>query len=121
MFDRLVLLARGKIIYFNKAHLAVDYFDKIGYTCPELSNPCDYFMSMMSKESIELDHEEEGAVGMTGINKDQIDAEYEKVIEFFNATYDGHELKCNPAILHPDVKPITGDEESNEVVTPFCY
>jgi hypothetical protein len=60
MFDRLVLLAKGKIIYFNKADLAVDFFDKLGYRCPELSNPCDYFMTMMSKESIELDHEEEG-------------------------------------------------------------
>lgn len=60
MFDRLVLLAKGKIIYFNKAELAVDFFDKLGYKCPELSNPCDYFMTMMSKESIELDHEEEG-------------------------------------------------------------
>ena len=31
MFDRLMLLARGKIIYFNKASLAVDYFSSIGF------------------------------------------------------------------------------------------
>jgi ATP-binding cassette subfamily G (WHITE) protein 2 len=31
MFDRLVLLAKGKIIYFNKADLSVDYFTSIGY------------------------------------------------------------------------------------------
>lgn len=31
MFDRLMLLARGKIIYFNKASLAVDYFAGIGF------------------------------------------------------------------------------------------
>ena len=31
MFDRLMLLARGKIIYFNKASLAVDYFSGIGF------------------------------------------------------------------------------------------
>lgn len=30
-FDRLMLLARGKIIYFNKASLAVDYFGSIGF------------------------------------------------------------------------------------------
>ncbi len=29
MFDRLMLLARGKIIYFNEARLAVDYFSSI--------------------------------------------------------------------------------------------
>ena len=59
MFDRLVLLARGKIIYFNRADLSVDFFTGKGYACPETSNPCDYFMSMMSKESIELDHADE--------------------------------------------------------------
>jgi len=53
MFDRLMLLARGKVIYFNEASLAVDYFSNIGYKCPELSNPADYFMGIMSIESIE--------------------------------------------------------------------
>jgi ABC-type multidrug transport system ATPase subunit len=53
MMDVLMLLAKGKIIYFNKASLAVDYFSQINYRCPELSNPSDYFMSIMSIESIE--------------------------------------------------------------------
>lgn len=53
MFDRLMLLAQGKIIYFNEARLSVDYFAGIGQRCPELSNPADFFMSMMSIESQE--------------------------------------------------------------------
>jgi len=53
MFDRLMLLAKGKVIYFNEARLAVDYFSGIGFKCPELSNPSDYFMSIMSIETIE--------------------------------------------------------------------
>lgn len=52
-FDRLLLLAKGKIIYMNKAELAVDYFASIDFQCPELSNPADYFMTMMSIESCE--------------------------------------------------------------------
>jgi ABC-type multidrug transport system ATPase subunit len=55
MFDRLMLLAQGKIIYFNEARLAVDYFASINFRCPELSNPADYFMSIMSIESQEED------------------------------------------------------------------
>jgi ABC-type multidrug transport system ATPase subunit len=52
-FDRLMLLAQGKIIYFNHANLAVDYFASLGseYKCPELSNPADHFMTIMSIES----------------------------------------------------------------------
>jgi ABC-type multidrug transport system ATPase subunit len=55
MFDRLMLLAQGKIIYFNEARLSVDYFASINFRCPELSNPADYFMSIMSIESQEED------------------------------------------------------------------
>jgi hypothetical protein len=51
MFDRLMLLAQGKIIYFNEAKQSVAHFDRIGFKCPELSNPADYFMSIMSIES----------------------------------------------------------------------
>lgn len=60
MFDRLMLLARGKVIYFNEARLAVDYFASIGHKCPELSNPADYFMGIMSIESIENDDLDDG-------------------------------------------------------------
>ena len=51
----------------NDAAKSVEYFTNLGeklgkdeYRCPELSNPCDFFMSMMSKESIEFDKEEKG-------------------------------------------------------------
>ena len=50
-FDRLMLIAQGKILYFNEAHKACDYFEGIGYKCPEMSNPADYFMSIMSAEN----------------------------------------------------------------------
>lgn len=54
-----MLMALGKIIYFNEARLAVDYFAGIGQKCPELSNPADFFMSMMSIEAQEpVDHED---------------------------------------------------------------
>jgi hypothetical protein len=35
--------------------LAVDYFTKIGpkFACPSWNNPADFFMDMLSQESIE--------------------------------------------------------------------
>ena len=53
MMGQLMLLARGKVIYFNEASRAVDYFASIDYRVPELCNPADYFMQIMSIESIE--------------------------------------------------------------------
>lgn len=53
-----MLLAQGNIIYFNESKKAVDYFSSIDYVCPNLSNPADYFMNIMSIESIEMpDHD----------------------------------------------------------------
>lgn len=121
MFDLLVLLAAGKIIYFNKSDKSVDYFGNLGHLCPELSNPTDYFMTMMSKESIEMDHEEEGKIGLAGVNHEEIDAEYKALIKFFHDSYLASDLKNDHTVKHPDCIPIQGDEEAITVVTPWCY
>jgi len=52
-FDNLMLMGKGKIVYFKKAELSLPHFNEIGFKCPELANPADYFMSLLSKESIE--------------------------------------------------------------------
>ena len=61
LFDRLMLLAKGRIIYYNEAKLAVDYFGSLGdkYRCPEMSNPADHFMSIMSIESQDINDDAE--------------------------------------------------------------
>jgi len=89
-FDQLMLMALGKIIYFNKASMAVNYFKGIGYECPALSNPADYFMMMMSIESQQVEDFE---------NKKQRErsqsitkSEYEKKIKFFVSSYEQSDL-----------------------------
>lgn len=55
MFDKLMLLAKGKVIYFNDANESVKYFTNIGRPCPELTNPADYFMTIMSIEGLDAE------------------------------------------------------------------
>lgn len=108
-FDRLMLLAKGKIIYFNEAKLAVDYFARINYKCPELSNPADYFMSMMSRESVENDMLETASfskVSKRDIFNAQVDAEYQKVIAHFVKCYECSELRSDPTVVHPEILPL---------------
>lgn len=50
-----MLMCLGKIIYFNEAKYAVDYFTNINFACPDATNPADYFMSIMSLETHEED------------------------------------------------------------------
>ena len=85
-----MLLSCGKILYFNEKDKAVEYFSSINFKCPELTNPADYFMSIMSIESLETDDD---------INEDKkivekrIQQIYKERIEFFDKSYMESSLK----------------------------
>jgi ABC-type multidrug transport system ATPase subunit len=83
LFDKLMLLAQGKIIYLNDAQRAAGYFSNIGYVLPSFSNPADYFMRIMSKEAIPLDDK-----SFKYASKETIDYEYERKINFFVDKYE---------------------------------
>ncbi|KAI9340034.1 P-loop containing nucleoside triphosphate hydrolase protein [Zopfochytrium polystomum] len=42
LFDDLLLLSEGRIMYHGPAHHAVAYFRRLGYPCPKRSNPADF-------------------------------------------------------------------------------
>lgn len=100
MFDLLMLLARGKILYFNEARFCVDYFSSIGFQCPELSNPADYFMTMMSIESIELDEvaDNQRTGSIHGPSREQmkqiVEEKYAAQIQMFDEKYHASDLCC---------------------------
>jgi len=47
LFDRLILLNKGHIVYRGPAQTAVEYFEEIGYKCPQYHNPPDYFLDIL--------------------------------------------------------------------------
>lgn len=48
MFDKILLMVDGHFIYQGDGgHQIINHFKSIGFTCPKLSNPADYFMSIM--------------------------------------------------------------------------
>ncbi|OQR88557.1 ATP-binding Cassette (ABC) Superfamily, partial [Achlya hypogyna] len=57
LFDKLVLLSDGQLVYNGKASEAVEYFASQGYPCPNYMNPTDYFM----RQIIVLDSKSEAA------------------------------------------------------------
>lgn len=46
LFDLVMILSRGRMVYFGKATEMVAYFTAIGYPCPSLTNPCDYYVDL---------------------------------------------------------------------------
>lgn len=121
MFDRLMLLARGKIIYMNEARLSVDYFTGIGFQCPDLSNPADYFMTMMSIESIMMEETiDDASNGVT--DKNMIEEKYVERITKFVDDYEASNLVNNADEIAPGLREMDcGAPNQDKVTTGFFY
>lgn len=102
----------------NEAKYSVEYFGSIGFQCPDLSNPADFFMSMMSIESIEQDTMTEK--GSVLINKNTIEDQYRELIELLVTKYHESEYVNDHKAVHPECHPIE-DRSAGEVVTSFGY
>lgn len=50
LFDSLILMIDGYIIYQGQASRITAYFKKIGFPCPRFSNPADFYMRILSVE-----------------------------------------------------------------------
>lgn len=48
LFDRLLLLSEGQVIFFGPMTAALDYFKVLGFECPSLYNPADYYLDILS-------------------------------------------------------------------------
>ncbi|KAJ2696459.1 hypothetical protein H4218_004595 [Coemansia sp. IMI 209128] len=48
IFDKVILLSQGRVVYFGPTSTAIEYFASIGYQCPMHENPADYFIDLMT-------------------------------------------------------------------------
>jgi ATP-binding cassette subfamily G (WHITE) protein 1 len=48
LFDDLLLLSEGKVVYYGTAKDSIEYFGKLGYKCPQYMNPSDYIFVSLS-------------------------------------------------------------------------
>lgn len=92
LFDELLMMVRGNIIYQGPASQAVSYFASIGFPCPKLTNPSDYFMKIVNESGvmIELMGQDMGkrasrmALGMT---PEEIEKKFAQRLEVFKKGY----------------------------------
>lgn len=59
LFDRLLLLSEGRAVFFGPAKNALQYFQYIGFPCPEHFNPADFFLDILSIDVKSLERERE--------------------------------------------------------------
>ena len=58
LFDRLVVLSQGNLIYSGLASKSIQHFEKLGHTMPEYSNPAEYLIDLISSDDRQPDHED---------------------------------------------------------------
>eukprot|EP01080_Neovahlkampfia_damariscottae_P006471 gene6471-10477_t len=54
LFDKLLLLAKGRVAFFGDAREAPGYFDKLGYKMPDQYNPADFLIDQITQEASDL-------------------------------------------------------------------
>ena len=91
LFDELILLSNGKVLYHNSSKEAVNYFKQCGYECPSLTNPADFFMNMMSIEAYQ--EEDDGDEDQLQKSRSKIQIDHNEKIEFLVNKYEESELK----------------------------
>lgn len=66
MFDRLLLLAKGRMVYSGDFKQCSDHFSSLGYPCPPGYNIADYLIDVTTKAS--GDHKSDKTHRTTGLN-----------------------------------------------------
>eukprot|EP01137_Pigoraptor_chileana_P033009 Opistho-2@23286 len=51
LFDKLLLLTKGRIVFYGPAAKAIDFFAQQGYPCPGLSNAADHFLDVVTVDT----------------------------------------------------------------------
>lgn len=88
MFDRLLLLAKGRMVYSGDFKRCSDHFSSLGYACPPGYNIADYLIDMTTKAA--GDHRSNKIDRVNGLNGDSshdvevnsAEAEVEAEMEF---------------------------------------
>ena len=59
MFDTIMLLSEGNLIYYGEAHTAaVAHFSSLGFAMPEHFNPADFYLDLISLDTRSPENEE---------------------------------------------------------------
>lgn len=76
LFDKLLLLAEGRVVYSGPFNRCGDYFDQVGHPCPPGFNIADFLIDLTARRSpvatddVEQDVEGGGSAGSSGPRND---------------------------------------------------
>lgn len=92
---------QGHVVYDNEVMKGMDYFRDFQDDVPKRCNPFDYFMELMSIETLIEKTESEPD---TELNMEVIEKAYQELIAFLSAKYHSSELEKDVTFMHPDIQ-----------------
>ncbi|KAJ3064487.1 hypothetical protein HDU98_012104 [Podochytrium sp. JEL0797] len=61
LFDDIILLTKGSIVWEGTSHAAIEHFESLGFALPALTNPSDYFLDVITLDQRSPALEEESS------------------------------------------------------------
>ncbi|KAJ1925242.1 hypothetical protein IWQ60_004678 [Tieghemiomyces parasiticus] len=89
LFDKIILLCRGQVIYSGPRAAALSYFESLGYHCGQHENPADFFMDLMTIDTI------------TAEALSTSEARIEHLVQHYRAHGPGVSSSGEKATMHP--------------------
>lgn len=83
MFDSLLLLSEGRVLYFGLANEALAYFAAHGFLCPGHCNPSDFLLDLVSVDGQTEDSKRESKHRLAGLVRESLH-EYPTTISLFS-------------------------------------
>eukprot|EP00762_Andalucia_godoyi_P005895 ANDGO_06916.mRNA.1 ABC transporter G family member 22 len=74
LFDKIILMAKGRMAYYGPVDGAIPHFESIGHPVPPLTNPADYMLSITSPMSVYSLHDRDGSEGDAAKEKEDEEA-----------------------------------------------
>ncbi|KAJ1961112.1 hypothetical protein IWQ62_003980, partial [Dispira parvispora] len=108
LFDKIILLSRGQLVYYGGTQQALDYFASLGYHCCRHENPADFYLNLMT-----IDH----------TSPDRLQESEERVnhlVESFRNFVQRHPevyTTASPTLTNPSTA--FGSLDENEDITNF--
>ncbi|KAJ3101762.1 ATP-binding cassette sub- G member 2 [Phlyctochytrium bullatum] len=102
LFDKIILLSGGSIVYTGSPLRAVEYFESLGYPLPRSGmNPADHFMDLMTIDS----------------SKSEADMKKDvERVEFLQSEYLSNQEKLSPRLTAGDASSIGKDLDEHATV-----
>lgn len=106
MFDKLLLLSKGRTCYYGPVHSALNYFSDLGFTCPPSTNIADYLLDITTVDTRTDALKERSMTAVRHFHEQYEESQMsEDALQTMNAIHDRKKSLANGMKVAPEEAP----------------